>query len=284
MTLSITAIVPNFDYAQFLPARLASIREQSRAPDALLFLDDASADDSLAVARAALEGWTVPVQWRVQPRNTGSVLRQWELGARTAGTDAVWIAEADDAARPGLLAALAARLEEDEEALFAFADSATIDARGEVIAASSKEYTTAFDPALAVNQSLPAAEFVRRCLTPRNAMVNASAVLWRTAVLRGAFDRLGREAERWRCAGDWRLYIEACSAGGVVHYVAEPLNLHRHHGTSVTSATPRPAHFAEVVALLLRLRRWLGPDAARDAAMARHLRELSAAWSIGGAA
>lgn len=282
--LTITAIIPNYNYAGFLPARLASVRAQTRQPDALVFLDDASTDDSLRVAEELLDGWDMPVRMLPRDVNSGSVLGQWEAGLREATTDAVWIAEADDEAEPGLLEALAARLEEDPRAAFAFADSATIDAEGQVIAADSKAYTTAFDSALATDQRMPAEEFIRRCLTPRNAMVNASAVLFRSAPLRAAFERLGAEVTRWHCAGDWRLYLEVCAGGGHVHYVTRPLNRHRHHARSVTGGTPAAAHFTEVVTLLLRLRRELGPDPARDAAMARHVRDLSSAWSLGDAA
>lgn len=282
--LTITAIIPNYNYASFLPARMASIRAQSRQADALVFLDDGSTDGSLDVAKELLGGWDMPIRFVPRDVNSGSVLGQWEAGLREAATDAVWIAEADDEAEPGLLKALAARLEEDPEAAFAFADSAVIDEEGKVITADSKAYTTAFDGALATDQRLPAEDFIRRCLTPRNAMVNVSAVLFRVGPLRAAFERLGAEARRWRCAGDWRLYLEVCAGGGNVHYVARPLNRHRHHARSVTGGARAADHYTEIVALLLRLRRHLGPDPARDAAMARHLRELAGAWSLGDAA
>lgn len=282
--LTITAIIPNYNYAGFLPSRMASIRAQRRQPDALVFLDDASTDGSLHVAEKLLSEWDIPSRLIPRDVNSGSVLGQWEAGLREAATDAVWIAEADDEAEPGLLEALAARLEEDPQAAFAFADSATIDEEGRVITADSKAYTTTFDSALATDQRMPAEEFVRRCLTPRNAMVNASAVLFRSAALRAAFERLGTETRHWRCAGDWRLYLEVCTGGGHVHYVARPLNRHRHHARSVTGGAPAPAHFTEVVTLLLRLRRQLGSDPARDAAMAQHLQDLAAAWKLGEAA
>jgi glycosyltransferase involved in cell wall biosynthesis len=281
MALSITALVPNWNYARYLRPRLDSILTQTLAPDLVIFLDDGSTDDSLAVAREVMEGWPIPVECIASPRNSGSVLGQWVTGLNRVRHDAIWIAEADDAAQPGLLAALAERLDNDPKALFAFADSATMDGDGQIISGDSKAYTTAFDPALLTDQSMEASEFLARCLVPRNSIVNASGVLWRRDALAAAFARLGPAIGRWRCAGDWRLYVEACAGSGRVHYLREPLNLHRLHAASVNGATPRSAHFAEIVALHLCIRRRLGPDKLRDRAMARHLAELSKAWSIG---
>lgn len=284
MALSITALVPNWNYARFLRPRLNSIQDQTLRPDRVIFLDDASTDNSLAVAREAMADWQIPVEYITSSRNSGSVLGQWAAGLSRVDSDAIWIAEADDSAQSGLLAALAERLDHDPEALFAFADSATMDNEGKIIASDSKAYTTAYDPALLTDQGMSTSEFFARCLVPRNSMVNASAVLWRRNALVAAFERLGSELVRWRCAGDWRLYMEACAGTGRVQYVADPLNLHRLHKASVNGATPRYSHFAEIVELYLCARRRLGPDPGRDAAMARHLSDLRKAWLIGRAA
>ena len=42
-------IVPNFNYARYLRGRLFSILEQTRAAQEIIFLDDASTDESAAV-------------------------------------------------------------------------------------------------------------------------------------------------------------------------------------------------------------------------------------------
>lgn len=280
---SVAAVVPNFNYAAFLPARIASLRAQTRAVGQLVFLDDASTDDSMAVAGPLLAAWPSRLVQRENPRNSGSVLRQWALGAELADADYVWIAEADDDADPGLIETLAARLDGDPEAILAFADSAAIGTDGRMLAADSKDYTTAFDDALRQDGAFDGGEALRRILCPRNGMVSASAILWRRAALRAALAAVADEMPDWLCCGDWRVYAEACRLGGRVHYTARPLNLHRRHDASVTGRTPRARHFGEAAAMLALLRREIGPDPTKQAEMRRHLALLRQAWRLDGA-
>lgn len=289
MALTIGAVVPNYDYARYLPERLASIQAQQRPVDSLVFLDDASRDESWAVATRLLADFPGPVVKHRNPVNSGSVLRQWQAGVERLGTDLVWIAEADDRAAPELLATLAPLLEADPTAILAFCDSAAIGADGARTAENSQDYYAALgDTALAQDGVFPAGEFLARCLAPRNLVVSASAVLWRAAPLAAALAAVLAEAPRgWLCAGDWRVYAEACAGAAdtaaTVHYVATPLGEHRRHPRSVTGGTPSARHFAEVVAMQVLLRQRLGPDPGRDAAMRRHLGALRRNWGLAAA-
>ena len=281
MGLSIGAVVPNFDYAHFLPDRLASIGAQRRPLSMLVFLDDASRDASWAAAQPLLDGFPCPVQRHRNPVNSGSVLGQWRDGVARLDTDLVWLAEADDRADPGLTEALAARLEAEPEAILAFCDSAAIGTDGIRMADDSQGYYTAFgDDPLAGDLSMPAGEFLARCLCPRNLMVSASAVLWRREVLAAALAAV--EGEDWLCAGDWRVYAEACSAAADarIAFAGTPLSEHRRHDGSVTGRTPRARHLGEVVAMHALLRRRLGAAPQREEAMRRHLDDLRHAWQL----
>jgi len=281
MAQAIGVIVPNFNYARYLGERIGTIAAQTRTPAALAFLDDASTDNSWSLAPGLLASLACEVSVRRSPSRVGRVLRQWRTGLAQLDTPLIWIAEADDRAAPGFLAALAERLEADPAAQFAFCDSAPIDADGVRLAEDSKPYYAATgETALAQDAQFTTEDFLRRCLCPRNLVLNASAVLWRAPALLGALDRIGADADHWHCAADWLAYAEACAVPGTIHYVATPLNEHRRHATSVTGATPPAQHYAEIVMMLLRLRDRLGADAARDAAMRRHLAELRRAWSL----
>jgi hypothetical protein len=243
------------------------------------FLDDASTDDSISVAAPLLAALPCPHRIERNALRSGSVISQWQLGLSLLDTEFIWIAEADDSARPGLLAGLAALLREDPAAAFAFSDSIAIGRDGEVLAENGKAYAAALgDRGLDVSSSFSGQDFLARFLCPRNLVVSASAVLWRASALRDAFVRLGPAAAAWLCAGDWRLYAQACRDGRRVHYLDEPLNLHRRHGSSVTGRTSAVRRFAEVVAMHGVLRRMLPHDPAREAAMRQHVCLLRRLW------
>ncbi|SHI43615.1 Glycosyl transferase family 2 [Roseomonas rosea] len=279
---SVGVVIPNYNYARYLPERLASIAAQGEPVGEITFLDDASTDNSMAVAEPLLARFECPVSILRNDANSGSVLRQWARGLERTTTPYLWIAEADDAAEPGMLEALAGRLAADPASVFAFADTAAIGPAGEVIEDSGKRYSAAMgDQALERDAVFPAADFLRRCLSPRNLVVSASAVLWRTEALRAVFARLGGEVDRWRCVGDWRIYIEAVRGEGRVQYEARPFSRHRRHGGSVTGSAPPARHFAEVVALHAMLRRFLAEDPACEARMRHHLADLRRAWKLG---
>ncbi len=134
--------------------------------------------------------------------------------------------------------------------MLAFCDSRAVDADGAPLWPDHKAYyaelAEADNGALAADLVLPAAEFLRRFMAERNAILNASAVLFRRDALLAALDRCGRDLASYQVAGDWRLYAEMMMAGGSVAYVAEPLNTHRRHAASATGRLDPARHVDEV--------------------------------------
>ncbi|WP_424139943.1 glycosyltransferase [Roseomonas chloroacetimidivorans] len=278
---SVGVIIPNYNYARYLPERISSIVAQGSSVGAMAFLDDGSSDASIAVAEPLLANLSFPVHLQCNPVNSGSVLRQWARGISHLDRPFLWIAEADDSARPGMLRALVERLSADPSASFAFCDSTAIDAEGAILEESTKPYAAALgDHILDNDVSLPGAEFTRRCLCPRNLVVNVSAVLWRAEALRSTLERLGKELDRWSCTCDWRVYVDAALTGGRIHYDARSLNLHRRHLSSLTKAVSRAKHFAEVVEMMTVLRGALGRRTSQDARMRQHLVDLKREWQL----
>jgi hypothetical protein len=276
----VSAVIPNYNYAHYLPQRIASLLEQDAALE-IIVLDDASTDRSIAVALDTARAAGREIQIVASPQNSSGVLPQWRRATTLARGDYLLIAEADDVAEPALVATLAALLDAQPDMLFAFSDSMQIDAAGAVTRPDFKDYYAALgDRALDRAQMLAADAFLLRFLVPRNLVVNVSAVLWRTTALRAAFERLGDEIDDFRAAGDWRVYIEACLAGGSVGYVPTPLNRFRRHEASVIGRYSREQHIAEIEAihaLLLSL-------CAGDASLAERLADQRAAlrrlWAL----
>jgi glycosyltransferase involved in cell wall biosynthesis len=246
--LAISVVVPNYNYARFLRQRLASIFSQTYPVLEIIVLDDASGDASVATAQAVAAELGRDIRLVQNARNSGSAFAQWRRGAELARGDYLWIAEADDTCDPHFLETLVRAIARAPDAVLAFSDSRSIDAESQPIWPNYKPYyAEAVGDALAGDASFTAADFLRRCLSRRNLILNASAVLWRRQALVEACERCAGEMTAFRMAGDWRLYVEVLqNATGSVAYAADPVNAHRRHGASITGRQSRTRHVQEV--------------------------------------
>jgi glycosyltransferase involved in cell wall biosynthesis len=273
----ISAVVPSYNYASYLERRLASIAAQTYPLTEVIVLDDASTDDSVAVARRVAASGKRDVAIIGSAMNSGSVFRQWRRAAELARGDYLWIAEADDDADPDFLATLAARLASVPDIDLVFCDSRSIDGEGAPVWPSYGDYYRSSGAVeLTRDGVFPARDFARRFLGERNLILNASAVLWKRPVLLEALDRCDDELSRYRMAGDWRVYIELLAASrGHVAYVASPLNVHRRHEKSVTHELKGRRHRDEIARVHRAIRDRLGSDKDLRQRQAAYLRELS---------
>ena len=78
--MRISAIIPNYNHAPFLEERIRSILAQTRRPDEIIFLDDASTDDSLAVV-STFDCFSKVI---VNETNSGMPFKQWMKGIEAA--------------------------------------------------------------------------------------------------------------------------------------------------------------------------------------------------------
>ena len=256
---NVSAVVPSYNYARFLPARLASIFAQTHPLAEIIVLDDASTDNSEAVALEVAGEADRRIRWIGSARNGGSVIRQWHRAARLARGEWLWIAEADDLADPDFLAALCRAATREEGIVMAFSDSQAIDAEGRLLWPDHQAYYAESGATLlAADGVFDAAAVLRACLGERNLIVNVSGVLFRRQALLAALDRCADELEAFVFAGDWRLYAELLQDGGRVAFVARPLNVHRRHASSVTHRMPVSGHLDEVNRMHRHMRRLLG--------------------------
>jgi glycosyltransferase involved in cell wall biosynthesis len=261
----ISVIVPNYNYARYLPSRLVSIFNQTHPVLEIIVLDDCSSDDSVDVIRKTAQDAKRTIDLIVNEHNSGSVFRQWRRGAELARGDYVWIAEADDIADERFLETVA-RAATGGSADIAFCDSWQIGSDGDLLGPSYRSYLNQIEPAAFDSSfTVPGQEFLRRFLSVKNVILNVSGVLWSRKALLNALAACGDDLFKFRVAGDWRLYCEVARAGGAVAYVSNALNGHRRHKTSVTHALGQQNHYAEVLAL----QKFAGQSCALDARLRR---------------
>lgn len=245
---TVSVVVPNYNYAKYLPERLETILGQSIPPDEIIFLDDASTDDSLRVAAPILDA--AGVDWSLirNKTNSGHVFSQWMKGARAARGAFVWIAEADDASEPGFLEGLLDGMVDDDVAL-GYGQSRQVDALGRTLATDTQDYVSDLHQTKwMASHHAHGTDEIAEYLAVKNVIPNVSAVLFRREGLIAALDRIAPAMGQMRLAGDWLLYIEMLR-GARAYYNAEALNRHRHHGRSVTARGRGTDTLAEIAAV-----------------------------------
>lgn len=239
--LKVTVVVPNCNYSHFLEERLGSIIQQTVSPFEILFLDDASSDDSVAVAKPILEMSRLPFRI-VENEGRAGTYSQWLKGIALAKGDIVWIAEADDACDPDFLRELLARMR-DSTVVLAYCQSRKIDENGRMIARDNLAHTQEIDPEKWRRDyvELGLREVVD-CLSLRNTIPNVSACIFRKQAALGVESELAN----FRSCGDWLFYAHLLR-NGKISYVAKPMNAFRRHSTSITRTSGRrDAYLAEL--------------------------------------
>jgi glycosyltransferase involved in cell wall biosynthesis len=261
----VSVVVPNYNYAQYLPQRLRDVACQTLPLYELIILDDCSSDDSVGVIRSFASKCEVPAILGVNNANSGCVFKQWLKGVELARGEYVWIAEADDRTRPQFLARIVSRMSETGAAI-GFCDSWQVDAEGVIVGSSYKRYMNGvsgedFNGSFVLEGN----EFLKRFLSVRNVVLNVSGVVFRRDALLDAMRNVGEELFTYRVAGDWRIYVELCLACSRVVYEPATLNGHRRHGASVTHALHAARHLQEIRQIHELCRRYIGDQELTEA-------------------
>ena len=275
----VSVVVPSYDYAEYLAGRLESIYAQTVTPYEVIVLDDASTDGSLALLERlrSERGWDL----RIVPNgmNSGSVIRQWQRGVEMARGDLVWIAEADDLADPGFLAALVGHFD-DDAVVMAYSQSRSIDAEGTIITGDYLADLASIDPVRWTRSWVrPGSEELAESLAIRNTIANVSATLMDREALRAALDDLGDEIGDYRAAGDYAVYARLLTRG-LLAFEAGPLNSHRLHERSVTSGSYGRRTIEEVARVQHEIRARVTVSPQVRAMADAHLRALCSVFRL----
>lgn len=212
-------------------------------------LDDGSTDNSVAVAEGLAQQVDRELRVVQCDSNGGNVFTQWQRAAQLANGELLWIAEADDSAKPQLLSVLSEAF--TENTALAFCDSVQIGGSGEHLSNSYQHYYASADPSLFLRDfNLDGQDFVVRVMAVRNVIMNVSSVLWDKSTLLACFDSIADELPNYQLVGDWRVYLEMLNmTDASVAFVADALNIHRRHNTSVTQTLDTEQHMNEISAM-----------------------------------
>jgi hypothetical protein len=251
---AVSIIVPNYNHARFLEARIESILGQTYQDYELLLLDDASTDDSPSVIEKYASDSRVSVHRNTT--NSGSPFRQWNKGVALARGELIWIAESDDLAEPTLLEALVGLLQSDPLAVLAYCRSVVIDQGGNKIGTMDEFFADLDAERWQHDFDNDGRNECVRCLLVKNSIPNASAVVFR----RSAYNEAGGASEHLRLCGDWVAWARLL-ARGRVRYTAQPLNYFRAHESTVRSSTSALRQCLELCVVMAEICQLVGPPA-----------------------
>jgi len=160
--------------------------------------------------------------------------------------------EADDLAQATFLSRSCAAYKSDTR--MSFCNSSQRDGNDGHLADSYDYYYDQVDSSL-FKQSfiMDGREFVDRALSVRNVILNVSSVLWDKQHLEDTLQTVGKDVMQYSLVGDWCLYLacmdhDDCS----IAYIADSLNIHRRHESSVTHALDLQQHLDEILAMHTR--------------------------------
>ncbi len=240
---TVSVVVPNYNYARFMEARLSCIAGQSIRLHEIIVLDDASTDDSLDV----LERLAARFDMRViaNTANSGSVCRQWLRGVQAASGDLVWIAEADDLSEPGFLASVLPAFA-DPGVVMSYCQSRQVGADAELLAPDYLDYVADFGRERWTTPFVAdLSEELENGLAVKNTIPNVSAVVFRRDAMLATLERHLSEIASYRIAGDWVTYLRLLENGALA-FTPAAHNLHRRHAGGVTLGTDNRPHLAEI--------------------------------------
>lgn len=226
----ISVILPCYNHQCFLEERIKSVLRQTLPVSQIIFLDDASTDGSLEIAKGLLSDSSVEVEFHSNRINSGSPFTQWNKGLRLAKHPYIWIAETDDTCAPHFLAELYSRLAASSSSVLAFSQSRYIDDYNHDLGSAIANTEYLWPGQFAVDFKISGFDFISTYLAAENAIPNASAVLFR----RSAFQEIQSANESMRYAGDWDFWIRIAKQGNVV-FLSEELNCFRCHKDSTRS-------------------------------------------------
>jgi glycosyltransferase involved in cell wall biosynthesis len=229
----VSVVVPNYNYEDYLCRRLRSIIGQQYPIYEIIFLDDASHDDSVSLAKGLLAEHCGLTQIIVNDVNSGSVFRQWAKGIELSQGDYIWIAEADDFASPLMLAQLMAPVTKDEQVVLSFCDSMFVDRADEWQGFySDAHFQYAYDSETRGYFAgiYEGSFFIKQYLTVRNSIPNASAVVMKKSAIK---EKYLEQLVTFKSCGDWYFYIAILMEGSAACDIL-PMNFFTRHSGVVT--------------------------------------------------
>ncbi len=265
-TKTIAAIIPNYNYADFIIERIDSVLFQTYPISELVILDDASPDNSVEVIENKIKEITkeypkIKVKFLKNEKNSGGcVFSQWQKGLKEVESEYFWIAEADDSADAHFLETAMEKFKERPNTVLFFSDSYRINQKNEVTSHTCSDWADMWKSGRYkkdfYNSGL---DEIKNYLSGTNPILNVSSVVWKNSP---ELPKIFEEAKKYKVAGDWYIYSRVLENGDIA-YSAKQLNYYRKHDKgSASTVVKLNIEYGEVTTVQNRIieKYNLGPE------------------------
>jgi glycosyltransferase involved in cell wall biosynthesis len=257
---TVTVLVPNYNYAEYLINRLDQIENQSYSIDNLILVDDLSTDKSFEIAKDFLNLSRIPNCLIQNEKNTKSPFSSWVKIADLAETDFFWIAEVDDVAS-GAFAEELLNIFSGVEGMV-YCNSAQISSTNEILARDFAEFLSPV-----YSRNFQRAYFadgideIKNCLAIQNTIPNVSSVMFRLEALKSIGAKFEEYGQGLKTAADWLLYVLILENSSIA-YTSKTLNAQRRHTSSVIGSSEKSLLVEEIsrIQTFIESRHSLSPD------------------------
>ena len=221
----VSVIVPNYNHAQFLEQRLDSLFGQTYSDLELVLLDDASTDGSKDILLTHVDHPLVS-QVLINETNSGSPFKQWKKGIAQATGEYIWIAESDDFCSSKFLERCVQVLEDDPTIGLVYTQSVDVNNEG-VELEHRVHYTAQFEPNIWKGDFvLDGDDFIKKYLSHKNVIPNASAVVFRKSLLKESMPF--EDIMDMRMCGDWFFWLRLIPTSRIA-FISSVHNFFRQH-------------------------------------------------------
>ena len=276
--ISISVVIPNYNYSKFIYERLYSILSQNIKIKEFIILDDCSTDDSrkvIDVIYSKLKNY-INIKKVYNEKNSGSAFKQWEKGFDIATSEYVWIAEADDYCDSKFLSNVVKPIIKDNSVVISYSDTAFIDSVGNIIMRTIKSEidimkTGHWDK-----------KFVNSGIDEYNnyAFLNCTiANVSSTLIKKDDYKEFFKLSGKYKQAGDWLFYVNIMQKGKI-SFVNKPLNYYRVHGSNVSSVTKKESHIKEIENIHSYYRKTYGLNKKQEKEINKRYKFLKKVWNL----
>ena len=242
--VSVSVVVPNYNYKRFLYQRLYSILSQGIQLKEIIILDDCSTDGSREEIDKIVKELKeiIFIHSVYNETNSGSAFKQWQKGFELAQGDYVWIAETDDYCSKKLLTKLTKPIIKNPDIIISYANTAFIDTVGNIMVKSIVPQIDLMETGHWDN------DYINDGKDEFNnyAYLNCTIANVSSAIIKRAdYQKYFKLSGKYKQCGDWLFYANIMQLGKVA-YTSDALNFYRVHGENVSSVTKKEAHMKEM--------------------------------------